>query len=80
MTEDLLRYVENEGFRVVGRVKFSEDFAPEGGIRKAWTPKYLVTVIYDPDGNLNIEEKTFENYDEMMAYGDSFFRCKKTRG
>ena len=73
----LTQIYENEGFRVVGRVKFSEDFAPEGWNKEKHGTPDVVAMIYDPDGNLNIEEKTFENYDEMMAYRDSFLDAKK---
>lgn len=62
---------EKAGFIVAGRVPFDENFAPPG-----WKPEFgkpdVVAMVYDPNNELNIEEKTFDNYDDMISYRDSF--------
>jgi len=61
------------GFRVVSRVPFSLEYGVPPGYNKEkhGTPD-VVAMVYDPEGKLDIEEKTFDDYDEAMAYRDSF--------
>jgi len=61
------------GFRVVSRVPFSLEYGVPAGYNKEkhGTPD-VVAMVYDPEGKLDIEEKTFDDYDEAMAYRDSF--------
>lgn len=71
---------EKAGFRVVSRTPFNEKFAPKG-----WTPKDgkpdVVAMVYDPNNELQFEEKTFDNletgYDEMIAYRDKVLEDSK---
>lgn len=60
------------GFRVVSRTPFNEEYAPEGWNKEKHGTPDVVTMVYDPEGKLDIEEKTFDDYDEAMAYRDSF--------
>lgn len=59
------------GFRVVSRVPFNEEYAPEGWNKEKHGTPDVVAMVYDPDGKLDIKEKTFDDYDEAMAYRDS---------
>jgi hypothetical protein len=60
------------GFRVVARVPFNEQYAPEGWNKEKHGTPDVVAMVYDPQGKLKIEEKKFEDYDEAMQYRDSF--------
>ena len=63
------------GFRVVSRTPFNEEYAPEGWNKEKHGTPDVVAMIYDPEGKLDIEEKTFDDpdtgYDEAIAYRDS---------
>jgi hypothetical protein len=71
---------EKAGFRVVSRTPFNEKFAPEG-----WNPDDgkpdVVAMIYDPNNELDIEVKTFEDpesgYDDMIDYRDEVLNRKE---
>lgn len=58
----LTKQYEKAGFRIVSRTPFNE---------KHGTPD-VVAMIYDPEGKLDIQEKTFDEYDDAIAYRDSF--------
>ena len=61
------------GFRVVSRVPFSLEYGvPDGYNKEKHGTPDVVAMVYDPEGKLDIEEKTFDDYDEAMAYRDSF--------
>lgn len=60
------------GFRVVSRLPFNEEYAPDGWNKEKHGTPDVVAMVYDPDNKLNIEEKTFNDYDEAMAYRNSF--------
>lgn len=72
----LTKQYEKSGYRVVSRVPFNEEFAPEGWNKEAHGTPDVVMMIYDPNNQLNIEEKRFENpetgYEDAMNYRDSF--------
>jgi len=68
----LTKLYEKNGFRVVSRVPFNEEYAPEGWNKEKHGTPDVVAMVYDPEGKLDIEEKTFDDYDEAMAYRDSF--------
>lgn len=68
----LTKLNEKRGFRVVSRVPFNEDYAPESWDKTKHGTPDVVAMIYDPQSKLNIEEKTFNDYDEAMAYRDSY--------
>ena len=63
------------GFRVVSRTPFNEKYAPPGWNKEKHGTPDVVAMIYDPEGKLDIEEKTFDDpdtgYDEAIAYRDS---------
>lgn len=63
------------GFRVVSRTPFNEKYAPPGWNKEKHGTPDVVAMIYDPEGKLDIEEKTFNDpdtgYDEAIAYRDS---------
>jgi hypothetical protein len=64
-------YTRN-GFRVVSRTPFNEEFAPDGWNKEKHGTPDVVAMVYDPDNKLDIEEKSFEDYDQAMKYRDSF--------
>jgi len=66
----LTKLYEDQGFRVVSRTPFNEEFAPEGWNKKDHGTPDVVAMVYDPEGKINIEEKTFDEYDDAMAYRD----------
>jgi len=66
----LTKLYEDQGFRVVSRTPFNEEFAPEGWNKKDHGTPDVVAMVYDPEGKINIEEKTFEEYDDAIAYRD----------
>lgn len=68
---------EKAGFRVVARVPFNEQYAPEGWNKEKHGTPDVVAMVYDPQGKLKIEEKKFEDYDEAMQYRDSFVNQAK---
>lgn len=68
----LTKLYKSRGFRVVSRVPFNETYAPKGWNKELHGTPDVVAMIYDPQNKLKIEEKTFESYDEAMAYRDSF--------
>jgi len=71
-------YLEN-GFRIVSRLPFNEEFAPDGWNKKKHGTPDVVAMIYDPEGKLDIEEKQFTNeqYDEAIAYRDTYVDAQK---
>jgi hypothetical protein len=62
-------YTRN-GFRVVSRTPFNEEFAPDGWNKEKHGTPDVVAMVYDPDNKLDIEEKSFEDYDQAMEYRD----------
>jgi hypothetical protein len=73
----LTKLYEDQGFRVVSRTPFNEEFAPEGWNKKDHGTPDVVAMVYDPEGKINIEEKTFEEYDDAMAYRDEVIASPK---
>jgi hypothetical protein len=67
----LTKQYEKAGFRIVSRVPFNEEYAPPGWNKEIHGTPDVVAMVYDPEGKLDIEEKTFDDYDEAMAYRDS---------
>lgn len=68
----LTKLYQKNGFRVVSRVPFNEQYAPEGWNKEKHGTPDVVAMVYDPTQSLEIEEKTFEDYDEAMAYRDQY--------
>jgi hypothetical protein len=66
------------GFRVVSRIPFNEEYAPEGWNKEKHGTPDVVAMVYDPNNELDIEERTFEDYDEAMAYRDSYIAKAET--
>ena len=60
------------GFRVVSRIPFNEEYAPEGWNKEKHGTPDVVAMVYDPNNELDIEERTFDDYDEAMAYRNSY--------
>jgi hypothetical protein len=71
-------YLEN-GFRIVSRLPFNEEFAPDGWNKEKHGTPDVVAMIYDPEGKLDIEEKQFTNeqYDEAIDYRDTYVDAQK---
>lgn len=74
----LTKLYQKNGFRVVSRVPFNEEYAPDDWNKEKHGTPDVVAMVYDPNNELDIEEKTFEDYDEAMAYRDSFVDQAKT--
>lgn len=72
----LTKQYEKAGFRVVSRTPFNEQYAPEGWNKEKHGTPDVVAMVYDPNNELDIEEKVFENpetgYDEAITYRDGF--------
>ena len=69
----LTKQYEKAGFRIVSRVPFSLEYGvPDGYNKEKHGTPDVVAMVYDPNNELDIEEKTFEDYDEAMAYRDGF--------
>jgi hypothetical protein len=73
----LMEIYEGNGFRVTSRLPFSEKDAPTGWDKKKNGTPDVVAMVYDPENKLDIEEKQFTDYDEAMAYRDSFIDAQK---
>jgi hypothetical protein len=73
----LMEIYEGNGFRVTSRLLFSEKNAPTGWDKKKNGTPDVVAMVYDPENKLDIEEKEFTDYDEAMAYRDSFIDAQK---
>jgi hypothetical protein len=71
-------YKEN-GFRIVSRLPFNEEYAPDGWNKAKHGTPDVVAMIYDPENKLNIEEKQFTNeqYDEAIAYRDTYVDAQR---
>ena len=73
---NLMKIYQRNGFRVTSRTPFNEEFAPEGWNKEKDGTPDVVAMVYDPNNELDIEEKVFDNpetgYDEAMTYRDSF--------
>lgn len=67
----LTKIYERNGFRVTSRVPFNEEYAPEGWSEEKNGRPDVVSMVYDPNNELDIEVKTFDNPEEANAYRDS---------
>jgi hypothetical protein len=74
----LTKQYEKAGFRVVSRTPFNEQYAPEGWNKEKHGTPDVVAMVYDPNNEIDIEEKTFDDYDQAIAYRDSFVDQVKT--
>jgi len=69
---------EKAGFKVVSRVPFNEQYAPEGWNKEKHGTPDVVAMVYDPQNKLDIQEQKFEDYNEAMAYRDQLVKQAKT--
>lgn len=76
----LTKLYEKNGFRVVSRVKFNKEYAPEGWNEETHGTPDVVYMLYDPNGEINIKEKTFTDIDKAKDYRDSFVVEKSLEG
>jgi len=74
----LTKQYEKAGFRIVSRTPFNEQYAPEGWNKEKHGTPDVVAMVYDPNNEIDIEEKTFDDYDQAIAYRDSFVDQVKT--
>lgn len=76
---DLMKIYLRNGFRVVSRMPFNEEYAPEGWDEKEHGKPDVVAMVYDPDNLLDIEEKQFtkDQYDEAIEYRDTYMDSQK---
>jgi hypothetical protein len=75
----LTKIYERNGFKVVSRIPFNEEYAPPGWNKEKHGTPDVVAMVYDPDNKLNIEEKTFDDYDEAIAYRDEYAKKAKLK-
>lgn len=77
--DNLMDIYQRNGFRVVARVEFNEEFAPEGWNKEEHGTPDVVAMIYDPEGKLDIEEKQFtkDEYYDALEYQNSFIEAQK---
>jgi hypothetical protein len=72
----LTKIYKRNGFRIVSRTPFNEQYAPKGWNKEKHGTPDVIAMIYDPKGELEIDEKKFNDsetgYDEMIAYRDSY--------
>jgi hypothetical protein len=78
----LTKIYQKNGFRVVSRLPFDEDFSEDlqGWSKEKHGTPDVVFMIYDPQNRLNIEEKTFSKgqYNDALSYRESFIEEAKT--
>ena len=71
----LTKQYEKAGFRVVARTPFNKEYAPFGWNQETHGTPDVVAMIYDPNNELDIEERMFDDpengYDQMIEYRDS---------
>jgi len=74
---------KRNGFRVVSRTPFNEEYAPEGWNKDTDGTPDVIAMVYDPDNVIDIEEKTFSDpetgYDQMIEYRDSVIQQAKNK-
>lgn len=68
----LTKTYQRNGFRVAARIPFNEEYAPEGWNKEKHGTPDVVFMIYDPNGKLDLKEKTFTDYEDAKSYRDSF--------
>jgi hypothetical protein len=73
----LTKIYERNGFKVVSRIPFNEEFAPPGWNKEKHGTPDVVAMVYDPDNKLNIKEKSFTDYDKAIAYRDRYAKKVK---
>jgi hypothetical protein len=73
----LTKIYSDNGFREVSRVPFNEKYAREGWNKEQHGTPDVVAMVYDPQGKLKIEKKSFTDYDEAMKYRDSYIEEAK---
>lgn len=75
----LTKQYEKAGFRIASRVPFSLEYGvPDGYNKEKHGTPDVVAMVYDPNNELDIEEKTFDDYDQAIAYRDGFVDQVKT--
>jgi len=67
----LTKVYQRNGFRIVSRTPFNEEFAPEGWNEAEHGKPDVVAMVYDPNNELDIEEKSFDDYDKAIEYRNS---------
>lgn len=68
----LTKLYDKNGFRVVSRVPFNEEYAPAGWDKRTHGTPDVVAMVYDPSYRLDIVERTFDDYKEAINYRDNF--------
>lgn len=66
----LSKIYKDNGFRIISRVPFEEQFAPDGWNKEKHGTPDVVFMAYDPDGKMKAKELTFASYDDAKAYRD----------
>lgn len=67
----LSKIYERNGFRKVGTVPFSREYAPPGWDEAAHGTPDVVAMVYDPKNILDLgEPRQFTDYDDLISYRD----------
>jgi len=64
----LTKIYKDNGFRIVSRTPFNEQYAPKEWNNEKHGKPDVVLMVYDPDGKMNITEETFGTWDSANAY------------
>jgi hypothetical protein len=72
----LTKIYERNGFRIAARIPFNEEIAPDGWNKAKHGTPDVVAMVYDPNNELGIKEKKFDDYDAGIEYRDSFLEDK----
>ena len=72
----LTKIYERNGFRIAARIPFNEEFAPDGWNKEKHGTPDVVAMVYDPNNELGIKEKKFDDYNAGIEYRDSFLEDK----
>lgn len=72
----LTKIYERNGFRIAARIPFNEEFAPDGWNKAKHGTPDVVAMVYDPNNELGIKEKKFDDYDAGIEYRNSFLEDK----
>ena len=74
---NLMKIYERNGFKVVGRTPFNVDYAPDGWNEELHGKPDVVAMVYDPNNEISVGEKTFESYDDLISYRDSLINRRE---
>jgi len=72
----LTKIYERNGFRIAARIPFNEEVAPDGWNKAKHGTPDVVAMVYDPNNELGIKEKKFDDYNAGIEYRNSLLEDK----